>query len=77
MISKVMAEKAGDKYGTSPETTAGTEPMELVEGVQGSNHVVQRTGGCWEGRRRSAPPTHRWLSPSPKRGASGPVEQQG
>jgi peptide/nickel transport system substrate-binding protein len=48
MISKAMAEKAGDKYGTSPETTAGTGPMKLVEWVQGSNHVAQRTGEYWE-----------------------------
>ena len=48
MISKAMAEKAGDKYGTSPDTTAGTGPMKLVEWVQGSNHVVQRTGNYWE-----------------------------
>ena len=48
MISKAMAKKAGDKYGTSPETTAGTGPMKLVEWVQGSNHVVQRTGSYWE-----------------------------
>ena len=48
MISKAMAEKAGNKYGTSPETTAGTGPMKLVEWVQGSNHVVQRTGNYWD-----------------------------
>ncbi len=48
MISKAMAEKVGDKYGTSPETTAGTGPMKLVEWVPGSHHLVQRTGSSWE-----------------------------
>jgi peptide/nickel transport system substrate-binding protein len=48
MISKAMAEKAGDKYGTSPETTAGSGPMKLVEWVNGSHHTVQRTGSYWQ-----------------------------
>lgn len=48
IISKAMAEKAGDKYGTSPETTAGTGPMKLVEFVSGSHHVLQRTGQYWD-----------------------------
>jgi peptide/nickel transport system substrate-binding protein len=48
IISKAMAEKAGDKYGTSPETTAGSGPMKLVEFVVGSHHVLQRTGQYWE-----------------------------
>lgn len=48
MISKAMAEKAGDKYGTSPETTAGTGPMKLVEWVATSYAVVQRTGTHWQ-----------------------------
>jgi len=43
-----MALKAGDKYGTSPDTTAGTGPMKLVEFVGGSHHVIQRTGQYWE-----------------------------
>lgn len=47
MISRAMAEKAGDKYGTSPETTAGTGPMKLVDWVTGSHHTVQRTGQYW------------------------------
>jgi peptide/nickel transport system substrate-binding protein len=44
MISKAMADTAGDNYGISPETTAGTGPMKLVEWVPGSSHVAQRTG---------------------------------
>lgn len=48
MISMEMAQKAGDRYGLSPETTAGTGPMKLVEWVSGSHHVVQRTGHYWE-----------------------------
>jgi len=47
MISKAMAEKAGDKYGTSPETTAGSGPMKLTDWVSGSHHTVQRTGNHW------------------------------
>jgi len=48
MISKAMAEKAGDKYGTSPETTSGTGPMKLIEWVPTSYAVVQRTGSHWQ-----------------------------
>jgi peptide/nickel transport system substrate-binding protein len=48
MISKAMAEKAGDNYGTSPDTTAGTGSMKLVEWTSGSSHVVQRTGTYFE-----------------------------
>ena len=48
MISKAMAEKAGDKYGTSPELTAGSGPMKLTEWVNGSHHTVQRTGNHWQ-----------------------------
>ena len=48
MISKAMVDKVGDKYGTSPETTAGTGPMKLAEWVQGSYHVIQRTGTYWQ-----------------------------
>ena len=48
IISKAMADKAGDKYGTSPDTTAGTGGMKLIEFVAGSYHVVQRTGTGWE-----------------------------
>ena len=48
MISKAMAEKAGDKYGTSPETTAGSGPMKLTDWVSGSHHTVQRTGNHWQ-----------------------------
>lgn len=48
MISKAMAEKAGDNYGTSPATTAGTGPMRLVDWVQGNVHTVQRTGSYWQ-----------------------------
>jgi peptide/nickel transport system substrate-binding protein len=48
IISKEMAEKAGDKYGSSPETTAGSGPMKLVEWVSGSHHTVQRTGSHWQ-----------------------------
>jgi len=48
MISKAMAEKAGDKYGTSPATTAGTGPMKLVEWVPTSYAIVQRTGTHWQ-----------------------------
>ncbi len=48
MISKVTAERAGDRYGTSPDTTAGTGPMKLAEWVPGSHHVIQRTGNYWE-----------------------------
>jgi peptide/nickel transport system substrate-binding protein len=47
MISKAMAEKVGDKYGTSPETTAGTGPMRLTEWVPGSHHIAKRTGEHW------------------------------
>jgi peptide/nickel transport system substrate-binding protein len=48
MISKVLADKAGDNYGTSPDTTAGTGSMKLVEWVSGSSHTVQRTGTYFE-----------------------------
>ncbi len=48
MISQAMAEKAGDKYGTSPETTAGTGPLKLVEWVATNYAVVQRTGTHWQ-----------------------------
>lgn len=48
MISKAMADKAGDNYGTSPETTAGTGPMKLTEWVPGSSHLVQRIGTSFE-----------------------------
>lgn len=48
IISKAMAEKVGDRYGTSPETTAGTGPMKLVEWVRDSHHIAQRTGNYWE-----------------------------
>lgn len=48
MISKAMVDKVGDKYGTSPETTAGTGPMKLVEWVRGNYHVIQRTGTYWQ-----------------------------
>jgi peptide/nickel transport system substrate-binding protein len=48
MISRAMADKAGDNYGTSPETTAGTGPLKLVEWVPGSSHVAQRTGTSFE-----------------------------
>jgi peptide/nickel transport system substrate-binding protein len=48
IISKAMAEKAGDKYGTTPELTAGTGPMKLIEFVGGSHHVAERTGNYWQ-----------------------------
>ncbi len=48
MISQAMAEKTGNKYGTSPETTAGTGPMRVVEWVAGSHQVLQRTGTYWQ-----------------------------
>ncbi len=47
MISMEMAQKAGDKYGTSPETTAGTGPMKLIEWAPSNYHTVQRTGSYW------------------------------
>ena len=48
MISKAMAEKAGDNYGTSPETTAGTGPMKLTEWVSGSHSVYTKTGSYYD-----------------------------
>jgi peptide/nickel transport system substrate-binding protein len=48
MISKQMAEQAGDDYGSSPETTAGTGPMRVIEWVSGSYDVIERTGEYWE-----------------------------
>jgi len=48
IISKAMGEKAGDKYGSSPETTAGTGPMKLTEWMPTSYAVIQRTGTHWQ-----------------------------
>jgi peptide/nickel transport system substrate-binding protein len=49
MISKALVDKVGDdNYGTAPEKTAGTGPMKVVEWVQGSYHVLQRTGNYWQ-----------------------------
>ncbi len=49
MISKAMVDKVGDdNYGTAPEKTAGTGPMKVGEWVQGSYHMLQRTGNYWQ-----------------------------
>jgi peptide/nickel transport system substrate-binding protein len=48
IISKAAAEKLGDNYGTSPETTVGSGPMKLIGWLKNSNQDLERFEGYWK-----------------------------
>lgn len=48
MVSQVAAEKYGENFGTSPETTVGSGPMKLVSWLKGSDQELVRFDGYWK-----------------------------
>ena len=49
IIEKSVAEQAGDSYGSSAETTAGTGPYKLVSWESGSEIVLEKNEYWWGG----------------------------
>lgn len=47
IVEKSVAEAAGDSYGSTPETTAGTGPYKLVSWASGSEIVMEKNEYWW------------------------------
>ncbi|MCL5025117.1 MAG: ABC transporter substrate-binding protein [Chloroflexi bacterium] len=48
MISKTAAEKWGDDFGKSPESTVGSGPFKLTEWVTGDHITLSKFDGYWD-----------------------------